>query len=83
MDFDAWFIWSFDDAGLVTRVEVFLDRDSALEAAGLLGVAPSHRPRGSTSSSTLGQAIRPDAPVCRKSTTARTSRSRDWRGNTG
>ena len=35
MDFDAWFIWSFDDAGLVTRVEVFLDRDSALEAAGL------------------------------------------------
>ena len=35
MDFDNWSLWSFDDDGLITRVEFFLDRQAALEAAGL------------------------------------------------
>ena len=37
LDVDGWVVWSFDDDGLVTRVEVFLihEENEALEAAGL------------------------------------------------
>jgi ketosteroid isomerase-like protein len=35
MEIDAWSIWSFDDAGLITRVVYFLDREQAVKAAGL------------------------------------------------
>ncbi len=35
LELDFWSLWSFDDAGFVTRTEVFLDRRLALEAAGL------------------------------------------------
>ena len=35
MDIDFWTLWSFDDSGLVTRAEIFLERSLALEAAGL------------------------------------------------
>jgi ketosteroid isomerase-like protein len=35
LEFDSWSLWSFDDAGLITRVVYFLDRNQALAAAGL------------------------------------------------
>jgi ketosteroid isomerase-like protein len=35
LEVDFWSVWWFDDAGLVTRSEIFLDRKPALEAAGL------------------------------------------------
>ena len=35
LDVDAWVVWTFDDDGLVTRLEAFLDQESeALNAAG-------------------------------------------------
>jgi ketosteroid isomerase-like protein len=34
MDIDFWTLWSFDDSGLVTRAEIFLEHRLALEAAG-------------------------------------------------
>jgi len=35
----SWSVWSFDDAGLITRLEIYLDRDEGLarKAAGLGG----------------------------------------------
>lgn len=35
----SWSVWTFDDAGLITRIEIYLDReeDQAREAAGLSG----------------------------------------------
>jgi ketosteroid isomerase-like protein len=37
LEVDAWAVWTFDEDGLVTRVEAFLDHQEgeALEAAGL------------------------------------------------
>ena len=37
MDMELWNLWTFDDAGLVTRVQVFLPHEGAeaLAAAGL------------------------------------------------
>ena len=37
LDPETWAVWTFDEAGLVTRVEVFLiqEEDEALKAAGL------------------------------------------------
>jgi ketosteroid isomerase-like protein len=39
VELESWTVWTFDDAGLVTRVEVFLpgEQAEALEAAGLDG----------------------------------------------
>jgi ketosteroid isomerase-like protein len=36
-DFRAWVVWTYDDAGRQTRIEIYLDREEAeaLEAAGL------------------------------------------------
>jgi ketosteroid isomerase-like protein len=33
----SWSVWTFDEAGLITRIEIYLDHeeDKALEAAGL------------------------------------------------
>jgi ketosteroid isomerase-like protein len=35
----SWSVWTFDDAGLITRIEIYLDHeeDQAREAAGLSG----------------------------------------------
>jgi ketosteroid isomerase-like protein len=37
MEGHSWSVWSFDEAGLITRIEIYLDReeDKAREAAGL------------------------------------------------
>jgi ketosteroid isomerase-like protein len=39
LEIRSWAVWTFDDEGLVTRVENFLEHDkaTALEAAGLSG----------------------------------------------
>ena len=39
LDLETWAVWTFDDLGLVTRVEAFLlqEEREALEAAGLSG----------------------------------------------
>jgi ketosteroid isomerase-like protein len=41
LDMISWSVWTFDEDGLVTRIEIYLDRerDQALEAAGLSGSA--------------------------------------------
>jgi ketosteroid isomerase-like protein len=41
VDIHSWSVWSFDDAGLVTRLELYLDHeeDKAREAAGLVDEA--------------------------------------------
>ena len=38
LDITTWSVWTFDDDGLVTRIEVYLahEKDMALKAAGLL-----------------------------------------------
>jgi ketosteroid isomerase-like protein len=37
LDVISWSLWTFDEDGLITRIEIYLDRekDKALEAAGL------------------------------------------------
>jgi hypothetical protein len=37
LDVVTWSVWSFDEDGLITRIEIYLDHeeDKALEAAGL------------------------------------------------
>jgi hypothetical protein len=35
LEVDFWSVWWVDDGGLVTRCEVFLEREPALDAAGL------------------------------------------------
>ncbi len=37
LDITTWSVWTFDDDGLITRIEVYLahEKDMALEAAGL------------------------------------------------
>ena len=37
MEGHSWSVWTFDEAGLITRIEIYLDHeeDKALEAAGL------------------------------------------------
>jgi ketosteroid isomerase-like protein len=37
LDVISWSVWTFDEDGLVTRIEIYLDheKDKALEAAGL------------------------------------------------
>jgi hypothetical protein len=39
LDFDTWAVWTFDDDGLITRLESFLihEGDKASEAVGLSG----------------------------------------------
>jgi hypothetical protein len=37
LDVTTWSVWTFDEDGLITRIEIYLDReeDRAREAAGL------------------------------------------------
>jgi ketosteroid isomerase-like protein len=37
VDFEAWTVWTFDEAGLITRIEIYLhhEKAEALEAVGL------------------------------------------------
>jgi hypothetical protein len=37
MEGHSWSVWTFDEGGLITRIEIYLDHeeDKALEAAGL------------------------------------------------
>ena len=37
LEFDLWAVWTFDEAGLVTRIETYLEREEsrARDAAGL------------------------------------------------
>jgi ketosteroid isomerase-like protein len=37
LDVNSWSVWTFDEDGLITRIEIYLDReeDKAREAAGL------------------------------------------------
>jgi hypothetical protein len=29
LEFDLWIVWTFDEAGLVTRIEAYLEREEA------------------------------------------------------
>jgi ketosteroid isomerase-like protein len=35
MDVISWSVWTFDEDGLISRIEIYLDQDEAREAAGL------------------------------------------------
>jgi len=39
LDVTTWSVWTFDEDGLITRIEVYLDHEEnkAFEAAGLSG----------------------------------------------